>query len=220
MRFLFLSLFIFIGVNSHAQKKTNKEYKVKISTDLGDMIVKLYNETPGHRDNFIQNIKDGVYDGSLFHRVIPAFMAQGGDPASIGADATKRIGADKCGTIPAEINRSFFHKKGALAAARIADQNNPERKSSACQFYIVDGYKFNDERLDNLENANYKFPEKNRAFYKAMGGYPALDMQYTIFGEVIEGLEVIDIITAMRTGKHVKDRPNADIRMHISIVED
>jgi len=213
---LALSFCIFLASNLDAQK----EYKVKISTDLGDMIVKLYNDTPVHRDNFIKNVKNGWYDGTLFHRVMPFFMAQGGDPNSIDASPTQSLGRDSCPKLDAEIRRNHFHKKGALSAARLPDGVNPNKQSSGCQFYVVQGYKYTDAQLDGMESDTYKFPDVNRAYYKVVGGAPHLDMQYTIFGEVIEGLEVIDLIAAMRTGKHVKDRPNTDIKMTCTMYEE
>lgn len=197
----------------------DKNYKVKVSTVFGDMIIKLYDDTPNHRDNFVKNVKSGMYDGTIFHRVLPFFMAQGGDPSSIGAGPNKALGNDNCQVLPAEIRSNHFHKKGAVAAARLPDAINPNKESSGCQFYIVQGYKLTDAQLDGMENENYKFPDVNRAYYKAVGGYPYLDMQYTVFGEVIEGLEIIDLIAAMPTGGQVKDRPNTDIIMKVTMVD-
>lgn len=196
-----------------------KNYKVKVSTTFGDMIIQLYDDTPMHRDNFVKNVKNGTYNGTLFHRVLPSFMAQGGDPNSAGAAPHISLGNDNCQVLPAEIRANHFHKKGALAAARLPDGVNPNKQSSGCQFYIVQGYKFNDAQLDGMETANYKFPDVNRAYYKAVGGYPYLDMQYTVFGEVIEGIEIIDLISAMPTGANVKDRPNTDIIMNVSMMQ-
>lgn len=219
---LFLSVTIFMigNVSTAFTQKEETFQKVKISTEFGDMIVKLYNDTPNHRDNFVKNIKNGTYDGSLFHRVIPGFMMQGGDPNSINASATRALGNDSCPQIDAEIRPHYFHKKGALAAARLPDGPNPTRKSSGCQFFIVQGYRHSDAQLNGMETANYKFPDKNRAYYKTIGGYPPLDMQYTIFGEVIEGLEVIDLIHAMRTHKSgaLKNRPLTDVKMTIEVL--
>jgi len=213
LSFVILCLFLVQGYSQ-------KEYKVKISTDLGDMVVKLYNDTPLHRDNFLKNVRNGWYDNTLFHRVMPFFMAQGGDPNSIDASPEQSLGSDRCEKIPAEIRRNHFHKKGALASARLPDGANPERMSSGCQFFIVHGYKYSDAQLKGMETENYKFPDVNKAFYKVNGGTPGLDMQYTIFGEVIEGLEVIDLICAMPTGQHIKDRPNTDIKMKCTVIED
>lgn len=199
--------------------KAEKVYKAKITTPFGDMIVKLHNDTPIHRDNFIKNVKSGFYNESLFHRVIQYFMAQGGDPNSINAKYDQSLGADQCGQLPAEIRTHYFHKKGALAAARLPDGINPERKSSACQFYIVQGFHQKDQGLNNMETENFKFSDMARAYYKAQGGSPSLDVQYTIFGEVIEGLEVIDLICAIPTGKYVTSRPNTDISMRIEMID-
>lgn len=219
MKNIVLTIYSICICTSLISQANVKEQKVKISTVFGDMIVKLYNDTPVHRDNFIKNVKEGAYDGTLFHRVIPYFMIQGGDSNSKGASPEQVLGSDRCGQIPSEIRTNRFHKKGALAAARLPDAINQDRKSSSCQFFIVHGYKLNDAQLDNMETDTYKFPDVNRAYYKTRGGYPPLDMQYTIFGEVIEGLEIIDLITSMPTGKYVKDRPNTDVPMTVTLIE-
>ena len=213
-----LVLILMISMNMTLSSQ-DKNYKVKVTTLFGDMIIKLYDDTPMHRDNFVKNVQNGIYDGTVFHRVLPFFMAQGGDPNSIGAGPKQSLGNDNCKTIPAEIRANHFHKKGALAAARLPNAINPNKESSGCQFYIVQGYKLTDAQLDGMETANYKFPDVNRAYYKAVGGYPYLDMDYTVFGEVIEGLEIIDLIGAIPTGAHVKDRPNTDIIMKVSMIE-
>lgn len=192
--------------------------KVKITTTFGDIIVKLHNDTPIHRDNFIKNVTNGWYDGTLFHRVKNYFMIQGGDPNSIDAPPEQSLGVDRCVNLPAEIKPHYFHKKGALAAARKPDGVNPDRKSSGCQFFIVHGYKHTDKQLTSMETDTYKFSDIAKAYYKAQGGTPYLDTQYTIFGEVIEGLEIIDLICAMPTGKHVVDRPNTDIMMKVEML--
>lgn len=214
-RTLLLSFFICSAYFLSAQNET----KIKISTEFGDMIAILYDDTPLHKENFLNNIKNGVYDGSLLHRIIPAFMAQGGNPISKNATADQALSGDNCGTIQAEIKRNHFHKKGALSAARTPDSVNPERNSSACQFFIVQGYRHNDLQLNALENENYKFPDINRATYKVRGGYPTLDMQYTVFGEIIEGLDIIDMIHAMPTGGKVQDRPNTDVKFTITVMK-
>jgi len=215
LKFLLLITGLILSTSLWAQKGQ----KVKISTVFGDMTVLLYDDTPIHRDNFISNINSGSYNNALFHRVISGFMAQGGDFNSVGAGPTQPLGSDNCIKLPNEIRRNHFHKKGALAAARLPDNYNPDRQSSGCQFFIVQGYKFTDQQLNKLENDNYKFPDFNRAFYKVKGGYPALDFQYTVFGEVIDGIDVLDLICAVPTGKHVKDRPNSDIKMKITLIE-
>lgn len=193
--------------------------KVKISTEFGDMIVLLYDDTPLHKENFLNHVKNKAYDGTLFHRVINGFMFQGGDFGSVDATSEQMLGADKCSQLNNEIRTNHFHKKGAIAAARLPDSINPNKMSSGCQFFIVQGNKYNDNQLNNMETQHYKFPDINRAFYKVRGGTPILDMQYTVFGEVIEGLEVIDLISAVPTGKYLKDRPNTDIKMEITIID-
>lgn len=213
-----LIFFTIFSMTLSAQS-SGKVYKAKITTTFGDIIVKLHNDTPLHRDNFIKNVENGWYDGTLFHRVMPFFMAQGGDPNSIGAKPEQGLGSDRCTTIPAEIKPHYFHKKGALAAARTPDGVNPEKRSSGCQFFIVQGYVHNDAQLQNMETDNFKFGDIATAYYKTVGGSPFLDMNYTIFGEVVEGLEIVDLICAMRTGAHVTDRPNTDIMMKVEMVD-
>jgi cyclophilin family peptidyl-prolyl cis-trans isomerase len=188
--------------------------KVKVITPHGKMIILLYDETPLHRDNFIKLVKKRFYDSLLFHRVIKNFMIQGGDPTSKNAapgDTTLGNG-DVGYTIPAEFNMKLFHKRGVLAAAR---DNNPEKASSGCQFYIVQGKKFTDSSLDVVETKRlkHKIPDYQREIYKTTGGTPHLDQGYTVFGEVIKGQEVIDKIAAEATNK--RDRPLKDMRMKI-----
>ena len=192
--------------------------KARITTTFGDIVVKLNNDTPLHRDNFIKNVQNGWYDGTLFHRVKDFFMFQGGDPNSINAPAEQVLGTDRCVKIPAEIRPHYFHKKGALAAARQPDGVNPNKESSGCQFFIVKGYKHTDKQLSAMETETYKFSDIAKAYYKAQGGTPFLDTNYTIFGEVIEGMEIIDLISAMPTSKHVVDRPNTDIMMKVEMI--
>lgn len=210
----FVALFLTLSLSSQ-----EKVYKVKVTTLFGDMIIKLHNDTPIHRDNFIKNVTNGWYDGTLFHRVIPTFMIQGGDPNSIGASATQSLGVDRCKLLPSEIQSKYFHKKGAVAAARLPDDINPNRQSSGCQFYIVQGFKHTDAQLNSLENDNYKYGDVKRAYYKAIGGSAFLDTKYTIFGEVVEGLEIIDLISAMTTGENVTDRPNTDIVVKMTMMD-
>jgi len=196
--------------------------RVKITTDFGDMIIKLYDDTPLHKANFLKNVRNGWLDGTLFHRVIPSFMMQGGDPNSIGASIDQSLGVDRCTKVPAEIRPNRFHKKGALSAARQPDGSNPDRLSSGCQFFIVQGYRHTDQQLIGLESQGRMIPAKQKAWYKALGGYPFLDGDYTVFGEVIEGMEVIELIAAMETFKTggVKDRPIEDVKMTLTIIED
>ncbi len=217
-RLTLIALIALLSFNLSGQK-TEKVYKAKITTTFGDMIIKLHNDTPIHRDNFIKNVENGWYDGTLFHRVMPFFMAQGGDPNSVGAAPDQALGSDRCTTLPAEIKSHYFHKKGAIAAARLPDGANPEKRSSGCQFFVVQGYVHNDAQLKNMETDNFKFSDIAAAYYKTVGGAPFLDMNYTIFGEVIEGLEVIDLICAMRTGGKVTDRPNTDVMMKIEMID-
>jgi len=176
----------------------------------------LYDDTPLHKANFIKNVQAGAYDGTMFHRVIPWFMAQGGDPNSKNATATQALGSDNCVQLPAEIRPNRYHKKGALAAARLPDNINPDKKSSGCQFFIVQGYKHTDEQLTAMENQGKLIPPKRKAVYKGFGGYPFLDGDYTIFGEVIDGIEIVDIIGNMQTGEG--DRPIEALRMKVSMI--
>ena len=241
--------------------------KVRIQTMLGDIVVRLFDETPLHRDNFVKLVKEGYYDGTLFHRVIKDFMVQGGDPDSKGAPAGKMLGMGGPGyTIEAEIKDSLFHKRGALAAARQGDQVNPERRSSGSQFYIVWGQVYsegqlrqfsNQLRMQRVQNAFNALAaehrseimqmrkERNRAglqelqdelvaeaekrvgsvglsdeqiqVYSTVGGTPHLDGQYTVFGEVEEGLDVVEMIQGTATGRG--DRPVDDIEMRASVIE-
>ena len=243
----------------------DKETLVKIETTAGDIKVKLYNETPKHRDNFIKLVKDGMYEGTLFHRVIKDFMIQAGDPDSKNAPKGKMLGAGDVGyTIPAEfVYPKFFHKKGALSAARQGDNVNPKKESSGCQFYIVTGKVYNDSTLLSMEsqmNENkinvifntlaqkhmkeiYKMrkandedglydlqeklfaeaqeiaakqpefhftPEQIEA-YTTVGGTPHLDGEYTVFGEVVEGMDVVDKIQQAKTDR--SDRPEEDVKI-------
>ena len=240
-----------------------KETKLKIETSAGDIIVKLYNETPKHRDNFIKLAENGTYEGTLFHRVIKDFMIQAGDPDSKNAPKGKMLGSGDVGyTIPAEfVYPKYFHKKGVLSAARQGDNVNPEKESSGCQFYIVTGkvYKdstllsmeqqMNQARLNNAFNALvqkhtkeiYKMrrendqeglmnlqdtliaqaeaqvdkepefhftPEQVKA-YTTVGGTPHLDGEYTVFGEVLEGMDIVDKIQQVKTDR--SDRPQEDV---------
>ena len=184
---------------------------------MGTCIVRLYNETPLHRDNFIKLAKKHVYDGTLFHRVISKFMIQGGDPDSKTAKPGAMLGEGDVGyTVPAEFRDSLFHKKGVLAAAR---DDNPEKASSGCQFYIVQGKKFTDEELNALETNRLKFkiPEWQRAVYKSIGGTPHLDRNYTVYGEVVKGLEMLDGIAAMVTDPN--NRPVTDVGMKVKVLK-
>ena len=241
--------------------------KVKIQTTLGDIVVRLYDETPIHRDNFVKLAKEGYYDGTLFHRVIKDFMIQGGDPDSKGAPAGKMLGVGGPDyTLQAEIVDGLFHKRGALAAARQGDEVNPERRSSGSQFYIVWGQVYNQGQLrqfskqlkmQKVQNAFNQLAaqhrdeimqmrrERNRAglqelqdklaaqaeamvtgdgltaeqieVYSTIGGTPHLDGQYTVFGEVEQGLDIVEMIQNAATGRG--DRPFDDIEMKVTVVD-
>lgn len=240
------------------------ETQVVMHTSMGDIQLKLYNETPKHRDNFIQLVKDGTYNELLFHRVIKDFMIQGGDVTSKDAPMNKSLGAGDLGyTVPAEFNYpKYFHKKGALCAARTGDEVNPERASSASQFYIVTGKKYSDAELNQMEKQlenrlkqsifarlqaenkpkimeyyrsgnkeelailrdtligkteleaekrkdEAKLPKEIREIYKTEGGVPFLDNQYTVYGEVVKGIEVVDAIQQVKTNR--QDRPTENV---------
>jgi len=263
------------GGTGHGKDKKEKSQFVLIETDYGNMKVKLYNETPLHRDNFLKLTESGFFDSLLFHRVINEFMIQGGDPGSKGAPAGKVLGDGGPGyDIPAEFVPALFHKKGVIAAAREGDQVNPEKKSSGSQFYIVQGKVFTNDELDQIEakinfpkrkqlvfdyiekpeniawknkldslqkvrasmelNNTYneigklvepeyqklnlfKFSDEQRKVYNTIGGTPFLDQNYTVFGEVVEGLNVIDSIAQVKTDP--TDRPLKDVIMKIKVVK-
>lgn len=201
-----------------------KNQKVKIETTEGDITLLLYDDTPLHRDNFIKLVKAKFYDGVLFHRVINEFMIQGGDPNSKNAEPGKMLGDGDVGyTIPAEFKTpQIYHKRGALAAAREGDDTNPDKASSGCQFYIVVGKQFTNEQLDQMEaskidkhghanDSTYKFSEQARIDYTTIGGTPHLDGNYTVYGEVLTGMDVVDKISQARTNR--ADRPREDIKI-------
>ncbi len=217
----FLAFLTGVSAQTVDKQKGNGEkiYYVKIETSYGDMVVKLYNETPLHRDNFLKLVKDGTYNDLLFHRVINQFMIQGGDPNSRNAKPGQMLGDGELGyTIPAEFVPSLYHKKGALAAARQADQVNPEKRSSSCQFYIVQGNKWDAERLKMVEQRfGHTFTKEQAEVYATLGGTPFLDGEYTVFGEVVEGIEVVDRIAAVACGP--MDRPVEDVKMKMTIIE-
>lgn len=214
---LFLSLSLCCLYASAAKPK--HQY-VRISTSKGECIIKLYNETPLHRDNFLALAKQGFYNGTLFHRVIKAFMIQGGDPTSKNAspDAMLGDGGEEKRTIPAEFRDSLFHKKGVLAAAREGDKENPMKASSYSQFYLVQGKVFTDSMLNVVEEKRLKFkiPVWQREVYKTIGGTPHLDRNYTVYGEIVKGLEMVDAVANETTGK--ADRPVVDIKMTVNVL--
>ena len=269
---IFLVLFAIIILpsvqctNPENRKGELSNPEILIETEFGNMKLVLYDETPEHRDNFIKLIETGFYEDLLFHRVIQSFMIQGGDPNSRDAQPGAALGSGGPDyTIPAEIHPHLFHKKGALAAAHMSDNVNPEKKSSGSQFYIVQGTVLNDQQLAENENRinnmrlqgmfskfleeeknkafendealnmdvlnkiaeekaleafnetpKYTFPEEHREVYKTIGGTPHLDGSYTVFGEVTEGLDVLDKIAAQQTNQ--ANRPLTDIRMNIKIL--
>jgi peptidyl-prolyl cis-trans isomerase B (cyclophilin B) len=265
-----LAFIALTACNAGSKRQTNhhmeneKRTLVKLETTMGNITVALYNETPKHRDNFIKLVKEGVYDSTLFHRVIKQFMIQAGDPDSKNASDTAMLGSGDVGyTIPAEFNPKFFHKKGVLAAARQGDDVNPEKASSGCQFYIVTGRKFTEPQLLGMENKineqreealfdslarqhmkeiykmrkagdnagllelqdtleaqareladkeeKFRFTPEQIKAYSTIGGAPHLDGSYTVFGEVTEGMEVVENIEIAKTNR--ADRPVENIRI-------
>ncbi|WGQ07796.1 peptidylprolyl isomerase [Pedobacter gandavensis] len=194
-----------------------KHQYVRLKTDQGECIIMLYNETPLHRDNFLKLTKKGVYNNTLFHRVIRNFMIQGGDPSTKNAKPGQQLGEGSVGyTVPAEFRDSLFHKKGVLAAAR---DDNPEKASSGSQFYLAQGRKFTDEELDMTETKRLKakIPAYQREVYKTIGGVPHLDRNYTVYGEVVRGIDLIDQVAGVETDKN--DRPVVDVRMTITVLK-
>lgn len=200
--------------------QTLDEPTVKITTNMGNIVVKLYGKTPQHRDNFIKLVKEKYYDGVLFHRVINQFMIQGGDPDSKTAEPKQVLGNGGPGyTIPFEYVPEYFHKRGVIAAARLGDRENPEKASSGSQFYIVQGRTFTDEELNKIESrTNHEFTAEQRQVYKTVGGTPHLDGSYTVFGEVVSGMDVVDKIARVVTDEN--DRPVEDVKiLSITIVQ-
>ncbi|OJW17660.1 peptidylprolyl isomerase [Mucilaginibacter sp. 44-25] len=207
-------------ISTVAFAKPPKNQYVRLTTSYGSMIIRLYNETPKHRDNFIKLTKEGFYNGTLFHRVIQNFMIQGGDPDS--RDTTKNQKGKELGngdlkyTIPAEFRDSLFHKRGALGAAR---EDNPAKASSGCQFYIVEGKRFTRGKLDTLENTRLKgrkIPAWQRDIYTSIGGAPHLDQNYTVFGEVVMGIDMVDRVAAVK--RDSRDRPEEDVPMTVTLL--
>ena len=199
-------------------KKKDRKRDVLMQTTMGDMVIRLSDSTPLHRDNFLKLVKVGFYDSILFHRVIKNFMIQGGDPNSKRAVAGEPLGNGGPGyTIPAEFRKTLFHKKGALAAARMGDNVNPTKASSGSQFYIAQGKVFTDAGLDSVETFRLngrKIPAEQREVYKTIGGTPHLDQGYTVYGEVVKGLDVLDKIAAVQTSRgQDRDRPLQDVRI-------
>lgn len=202
---ILLLSFLIINFNTYAQK-----YKVIMHTDKGKVTMKLYDQTPKHRDNFVKLAKEGFYDGLLFHRVIKDFMVQGGDPESKNAKPDQMLGNGGLDyRVSAEFNKDIIHQKGALAAAR---DNNPEKASSSCQFYIVTGKKFTSSEVDNFsKKTGAVYTDEQKKIYEEIGGTPHLDNGYTVFGQVIKGMEVVDQIQEVKTNK--QDRPVDDVHI-------
>ncbi len=199
----------------------SKERLVEIETDFGTMVAKLYDNTPLHRNNFVKLVEQGFYDSLLFHRVIGQFMIQGGDPNSKYAADGAPLGSGSAPgeRVPAEFKSNLFHKKGALAAAR---DNNPEKASSNCQFYIVQGKKASEQELESYigrvraANPTFSYSPSQKEIYSRIGGTPQLDQGYTVFGEVISGLDVIDKIATVQ--KNAGDRPLQNVRMKMRML--
>ena len=216
--FLLISICLF-AYTSFSQpkiklKKKDLKRDVELITSYGTILLRLSDSTPLHRDNFLRLTKSGYYNGLLFHRIIKNFMIQAGDPDSKNAPQGKALGDGGPGyTIPAEFRFSLFHKRGVLAAAREGDDVNPSKASSGSQFYIVQGRKFTDAGMDSIENLRLrrKIPEQHREFYKTVGGVPHLDQTYTVFGEVLKGMNVVDSIASVATSRQPADRPVKDV---------
>ena len=220
MKKFFATLVLCLATIGIQAQTDNIRHEIEMVTDSGKIVIALYNETPQHRDNFLKNVKEGIYDGQLFHRVIKDFVIQAGDPASKTATKGQMLGdSDDKYTVPAEIvYPKLFHKRGAVAAARESDDVNPQRASSATQFYIVWGRKFSDnqlawaqERIDKYTNGQIKITPEIGNIYKTVGGTPHLDGSYTVFGEVLEGLDIVERIQTATTDDN--DRPINDIRI-------
>jgi peptidyl-prolyl cis-trans isomerase B (cyclophilin B) len=208
-----LFIIAIIGVISSCGESVRK---VQVQTEFGNMTFELYNSTPVHRDNFVKLISEGFYDDLLFHRIIRGFMIQGGDPQSKNAPPGQRLGVGGPGyTIPAEIGAPHF--KGTLAAARTPDTMNPDRQSSGSQFYIVQGRPYGADELNRIAQAKgIQYSEAQIAKYLDIGGTPQLDMDYSVFGEITDGIDVIDKITAVQTQSD--DRPTQDIKMKVILL--
>ncbi len=216
--FLFIASLCIVATISAQQdvklKKKDRRRDIELTTTEGTIVLRLYDSTPLHRDNFLRLVKSKYYDSVLFHRVIKNFMMQAGDPNSKRAEAGQALGnGGPEYKVPAEFRPSLFHKKGVLAAAR---DNNPEKASSGSQFYITQGKKFTDAGLDSVETFRLngrKISAEHREVYKTIGGVPLLDQNYTVFGEVVKGLQVVDAIASEPTSTTPPDRPLKDIRI-------
>lgn len=199
-------------------RKKDRKKDIEMITTEGNIRLRLSDSTPLHRDNFLKLVKSGYYNGISFHRVIPQFMIQAGDPKTKGDSILKlQKNKDTLYTIPAEFRPGLYHKRGVLAAARTGDDVNPLKASSGTQFYIVQGRTFSDNSLDSVETTRLKgrkLPASHREYYKTIGGTPQLDQNYTVFGEVVSGMEIVDKIASTPTsGRIGGDKPNKDIKI-------
>ena len=225
-KILIFTMIIGLSGLSFNVNESNTQFII-ITTPYGDMKLALYNETPGHRDNFVRLVQENYYNGTLFHRVIKDFMIQGGDPDSKGASASQNLGRGGPGyTIPAEVNHRFIHKKGALSAARQPDNVNPMKESSGSQFYIVQGkitHSVTALQMESRRNSQYPehkqwhYTDDQLNTYATVGGAPHLDGEYTVFGELVEGFEVLDVIAKVPINK--QNRPKTDIVMEMYLVK-
>jgi peptidyl-prolyl cis-trans isomerase B (cyclophilin B) len=218
-----LGVVMLVSVARGQQNTAEKRLRVEMKSTAGTLVVELFNETPQHRDNFIKLVKEGAYDSLLFHRVIPAFMVQGGDPESKRAEQGAALGNGGPGyTLKAEIVPGLIHRRGALAAARQPDPVNPERDSNGSQFYIVHGKTFQPRELDLLAQRSARmgtpvtYTPEQQAIYASEGGAPHLDGAYTVFGQLVEGFEVLDAIAALPCDE--RDRPLSDIRIFMRVL--
>ncbi|HTR30007.1 MAG TPA: peptidylprolyl isomerase [Puia sp.] len=220
-RIIWVPLILALACNqrlSNGLRKNDLKKDVEITTSKGVIVIRLSDSTPNHRDNFLKLVKAGFYDSLLFHRVIRNFMIQSGDPDSKNGKPGKSLGGSGGPgyTIPAEFKPALFHKRGAVGAARTGDDVNPARASSGSQFYIVQGRRFTDAGLDSVETFRLKgrkIRDDERSVYRQLGGAPHLDQQYTVFGEVIRGMDVVDSIAAVKTSGPPLDRPVAEVRI-------
>lgn len=218
---LLFFVFNFCFLSSIYSKRT----VIEIKTVYGDIYIELYSKTKKHRANFIRLAEGGFFDETLFHRVIKDFMIQGGDPFSRIPEKKDSVGEGGPGyEIDAEFFSEYIHKRGVIAAARNSDDVNPKRKSAGSQFYIVQGRKFTDAELDKFEQRisgnlkrTFKFSLEARKVYKEIGGTPWLDMQYTVFGEVIKGMDVVDKIAYVKTG--MRDMPQQEVKMDVNVLK-
>ena len=213
--FFVLTLFLIISTMANSQNT------VLLQTTAGNIKIRLYDETPLHKKNFLSLVNEGYYDGLLFHRIIPDFMVQAGDPNSRTAKPDQTLGdGGPSYTIPAEFVPSLYHRKGAIAAARKSDVVNPKKESSGSQFYIVVGTVFSSGQLDALERSgrHLAFTPEERQIYTTLGGTPHLDNAYTVFGEVVEGLDIVILISASPADQ--RNRPLTDLRIIKATVVD